>query len=39
MKKAAFPSSGRAAFLCLPIDNYVSTVYTVNIQTQRRRQI
>ena len=38
MKKAAFPSSGRAAFLYLPIDNHASTVYTVNIQMQRRRQ-
>ena len=36
MKKAAFPSKRESCFLYLPIDNHVSTVYTVNIQMKRR---
>ena len=35
MKKAAFPSKRESCFLYLPIDNHVSTVYTVNIQMKR----
>ena len=38
MKKQLSRPTGELLFLCLPIDNHVSTVYTVNIQMQRRRQ-